>query len=140
MHLPNGKLFFPCSEKRFPFDSNNPIGYLIAVILEYIIFGYTYIIAACTVALGIGLCLIANAVIKEIQDFLHSINRKARRNQSNELKAMFLELMNAHTAIKQLSFCLAWSLATGHMGCNCWSTFMCICIYFIRNRCFQIDK
>lgn len=59
-------------------------------------------------ALGIGLFLIAISVTKEIQSFLRSINRKAgaKNDQSKELKAMFLEFMDAHTAIKQLSIIL----------------------------------
>lgn len=82
-------LFF--SLKRFPFETNNPLGYLIVVILEYIICGYEFFIVACTLALGIGAFWLAISVTKEIQRILCLIDEKihANENQSTDLNILF---------------------------------------------------
>lgn len=84
-----------CLLKRFPFDSDSLAGYSIAVILEYIIFGYSYFVCATIFALGIGLFWFGISLIKEIRCILHSINGKIRvnKNQSKELKVLFSELI-----------------------------------------------
>lgn len=93
------------SKKRFPFDTNNPIGYLIAVILEYIIIDYECFIIACTLSFGIGACWFGASTTKEIQSILHSINDKTQTIEcpTNELKILFSEFIDTHSAIKQLS-------------------------------------
>lgn len=90
---------------RFPFDTNKPMGYLIAVIFEYIVFGYEYFLDACTLALGIGAYWFVIALIKEIQHILQSINEKAQANlnQSEVLMVLFTEFIDIHEIVKQLS-------------------------------------
>lgn len=92
-------------QKRCPFDTNTPIGYLNAVILEYIILGYELFMIACNFALGIGAFWFANAIIKEIQRILHSINSKAKaqKKQSNELVVLFSDYIYTHGIEKQFS-------------------------------------
>lgn len=92
--------------KRFPFDWSNPIGYLIAIILEYIIWTYEYFIVACTLSLAIGGYWFAISATKEIQHTLHLINDAAQANdvcQSNELKLLIAEFIYAHGVVKKLS-------------------------------------
>lgn len=91
--------------KRFPFDYNNPIGYLFAVIVEYIIIGHEYFVIACTLGLGIGAFWFAVSATKEIRHTLNLINNevKAKTNHSVELKILFSEFINAHATVKQLS-------------------------------------
>lgn len=90
---------------RFPFHTNNPLGYSIAVIIEYVAIGYEFFIVACTLALGIGTCWFAISITKEIKRIRHSINdaAQANQNQSNELKILFSEYIHVHSSIKQLS-------------------------------------
>lgn len=90
---------------RFPFVSKNPIGYLIAVYFEYIVLGYEYFIAACTLALGMGAFWVIVTINKEIRHIFYSINKKAqaKTQKSYELKVLVLEFIDAHAAIKQLS-------------------------------------
>lgn len=92
-------------QKRFPFDSNTPFGYLLADIIEYIVLCYAYLIIACTLALGIGVFCFAISVTKDIQRILHLVNdtAKANTNQSNELKLLLAEFNDVHAATKQLS-------------------------------------
>lgn len=81
------------------------MGYLIAIIFEYIIFGYEYCLIASTVAFGIGAYLLGIAATKEFQDFLHLINDNAQSNanQSHGLMLLFAEYVDTHATIKQLS-------------------------------------
>lgn len=100
------KLSLVC--ERFPFDWNTPIGYLNAVILEYIFIGYQYIVNACTTGLAVGTFWLSIPAIKELENILHSVNVQARRrrnrsNTSNELKALLKEYICTHGAVKQLS-------------------------------------
>lgn len=97
--------FFIFAPKRFLFDTNNPIGYLTAVTLEYILIGYTYFIVACTLALGMGLSSFAVSITKEIQRILHAINKKVQSNedQTKKLMDLFSEYIFTHATIKELS-------------------------------------
>lgn len=91
--------------KRFPFDSKNPVGYSIATFIEYIICGYEFFTAACTLAVVIGSYWVAISATREIRRILHSINHKTRANKnlSNEIKVLFAEFIDAHASVKQLS-------------------------------------
>lgn len=122
--------FFSRSNTRFPFDSNNPTGYLIAVLIEYVIVTYEYIMITCTLGLAIGAFWFIISVTKEIQHILHSINDKAQANedQSNEMQILFAEYIDAHAALKQLSLL---SLVNKSKS----DTFL---LQF-RNYCFQSD-
>lgn len=99
-------LLFFLLQNRFPFDVHNPIGYLIAFIIEYSICIYTYLLGACTLSLEIGLFWIATSVTKEIHCILSTIKEKMEANEDHlneELRAFFPEFMNTHAALKQLS-------------------------------------
>lgn len=91
--------------KRFPFDFYNPIGYLIAFILEYIFLGYEYFVIACTLAVGIGESWFIISATKEIQRNLRSINKKIQTNKipSTKLMSMFSKFIDIHGNVKQLS-------------------------------------
>lgn len=94
-------LFF----NRFPFDTDNPIGYLSAVILEYAMSAYEFFLVACTLALGIGEYCFAISASAQMQRFLSKMNDLARvnENQSNEIKLTFTQFIDAHGFVKQLS-------------------------------------
>lgn len=91
--------------KRFAFDWNNPIGYLIAITIEYIILGYQGFTVACSLSLNIGEYLFAIAATEEFQRFAPIINDKAQSNddRSSDLKAFLVEFINSHGIMKQLS-------------------------------------
>lgn len=91
--------------ERFPFDSSNLMGYVIAFALEYIILSYEYLIIATTLGLGIGAFWFAKAATKEFQRILHVFNEKAqaKKSRSNVLKISLLEFIYTHGIVKQLS-------------------------------------
>lgn len=91
--------------KRFPFDPYNPIGYLVAIFLEYIMLGFNLFIVSCTLALGIGAFWFAISLTKETQCMLHAIDAeaKSRKARSKDLKTLFSKYINNHGIMKQFS-------------------------------------
>lgn len=60
---------------RFPFNWKNPFGYIFAVIFEYIISTYAYVVVFGAVFFGIGYCLLVVLIItKNIKNDLKFIN------------------------------------------------------------------
>lgn len=94
------------ASKRFPFDMKNPVGYSIAIVIEYITCGYEFFTVACTLSVVIGSYWVSISATKEIQHILHSINDKTRANENhpNEFGILFAEFIDAHAAVKQLSW------------------------------------
>lgn len=97
--------FVPRPQKRFPFDSKNPTGYLLAVVIEYVIAGFGFIAVASTLGLLVGVYRFALSTITEIKQIIHSMNNKtkARACKSSEFEVFLSELIDTDTAIKQLS-------------------------------------
>lgn len=93
----NISVFF--AYKRFPFDWQNPIGYLIAMFFEYIILGYQIFIDGCILALAMSACWFIISATKEIQRILHSIKHTTH---TNELIVLFAEFVDTHGVSKQL--------------------------------------
>lgn len=94
--------------ERLPFGWDNPLGYLIAIVLQYMFLFYEYVIIACSFGLLFGVFRIEMSGTKEIKRILHSIdhwqsNAQASKNQQNDLKVLFSEYIDAHAAVKQLS-------------------------------------
>lgn len=92
-------------QNRFPFDSNNPIGYLAVIAVEYPIFSLQMFVIACCMALGIGAFWFAISATKDIQRGLHLVNKIAQtcEDRSDELLAQFPEYLDAYSVLKQLS-------------------------------------
>lgn len=95
---------------RYPFDTNTPIGYLIAFAIEYITFAYEYFVIACTWALGICAFWFAISATTELQCILHSINNK--HCKPNELRVFFSEYSYFHGIVLELSINFIVPIAT----------------------------
>lgn len=100
--LPKCLPFFRIT-KRYPFDWRTPIGYFVAIFIDYIIMGYAYFTVACTVTLGIGAYCFVISATEEVQRILHSIHQKAHSNQSSALNILLPKYIHAHRIVKQLS-------------------------------------
>lgn len=90
---------------RFPFDAYNPIGYFVAIVLEYIMFGYSYFASASFLGLAFGLFWISVPMTKEIRCILHKMNDTVQENKNHgiELKILSAEYIDTHGMVKQLS-------------------------------------
>lgn len=111
---------FSCSQNRFPFDSKNPIGFLFAIILEYIVYGYYFFVISCNVAVGVGAFWLAISASVEIQRILYLINDKSQVKQhhySNELKTLCSECIHFHGIVEQLSIFKCIKTLTYFLDC-----------------------
>lgn len=92
------------SFRRFPFDWKNPVGFLIAISIQYTMFKYGSRICTCFFALSIGSQLYAIALSKAIKGSLLSINQN---NQAKSDEPILLEQINEfielHSNAQQLS-------------------------------------
>lgn len=78
---------------------------MIAVILEYILYGYQTYVNACTISLGIGIFWFILSSTKSIKHILHRINDRKLPTTENELSRskLLAEFIHAHNDMKQLS-------------------------------------
>lgn len=90
---------------RFPFDTNNLIGYLIAVIAEYFFTLNLELFIMSIMIIAIGSCVILISLAKDMQCGLNALNDSAMETEDeSEDKAQLLnELIEFHANAKQLS-------------------------------------
>lgn len=72
---PNTKSFSPFSVQRLPFDYRNPVGYLIAIIIHFLMIWYELMIGACVVSFAFGCYFFVIAMSKSIKASLFAIDR-----------------------------------------------------------------
>lgn len=100
--------------KRLPFDWKTPRGYLVAVILLYIITVYTQFGCTNLLAVPIAAFVFAISVIEDIENVLVSINESTINAQAREMGAQaqatqlqtikqFTIFIETHSNLKQLS-------------------------------------
>lgn len=93
-----------CYCKRFPFDCKNPIGYLIATVLQLIAMLYQARYMACCLAVTFGTFLFTTVMMNDITGDIKAINDdiKSRKSECYISKKM-CALMELHSDAKQLS-------------------------------------
>lgn len=90
--------------KRFPFDAKNPIGYLFACALEYLLFLNMTITAVCSLTDGIGISLFLISVASDIEINLNYISESVKMKQNQvEILKQLSELIQFHSNAKQLN-------------------------------------
>lgn len=89
---------------RLPFDWKNPVGYLIAAIIQHIIVLIVFAVIACFTAWGVSMYMFEALMAKDIRKLLYSLNRNAQTNK-NKLQAMqqLRIYITFHGDLKQLS-------------------------------------
>lgn len=88
---------------RFPFDTKNPIGYLIAVTFEYMQITYEFFLLANLLSLAIGSFSYAMSINKDIKCVLFSMNAYAtnKENQFQTTLIKFAEFVEEQSATKR---------------------------------------
>lgn len=93
---------FDCS--RFPFDWKNPIGYLIAVTLQYIMIMYMFFVISSMLSLGIGAFMFSVKAVDDVKMCMKSVNEcaivKGKQSKAFKRIAGYIQL---HAYLKQLS-------------------------------------
>lgn len=82
--------------RRFPFDWRNPVGFMIAMTTQYVMFLYGIKVPACVLALSIGSYLYSIALSKDVKGslfmFKRNIQSKADQSLLLEQLAEFIDL------------------------------------------------
>lgn len=89
---------------RSPFDLKHPVGYLLGVAIQYMIFLNTFIMTACAVSMGFGVYLLFMSMCDDINNNLDTFSRliKSEKNPAF-IVAQFSEFIQLHSSVKQLS-------------------------------------
>lgn len=87
-----------------PFDWKNPLGYAIAVLLEYMIAVYLFLIITTMLCAGIEGLLLAKAVLDDLKSYLIKINKNGKSKKKHlEATEQLTDFLQAHTLLIQ--FC-----------------------------------
>lgn len=92
-----------CNYWRFPFDWKCPLGYFIAVAIQYVTLLYAVIVGACVIAFGAVSFLYVIASSKCIKGSLFSIGQCAHNETNQNILDRFVEFTKFHSHLKQLS-------------------------------------
>lgn len=108
------KIFFSIWKwSRFPFDTQSPSGYLVAVILESFVCSYYFFVMASTTTIGIGTYLFLLAPIKDIKATVFSIDKKDKSKKTRiENVQQLCEFVEFHADTKQLSSLRSFEILT----------------------------
>lgn len=109
--------------QRFPFNWQNPWGFLIALGLQYAMHSYGMLIGACALILGAAAFLYAIAASKCIKANLFSIAQCTRNKTNQNILDRFIEFIQFHSCVTQLS--LKSQSTFYHVGFN-WPV-QCFC-------------
>lgn len=88
---------------RFPFDTKSPVGYVIAIILQYIYARYSCIFAGCILSFAIGAFLFALTMIKDIKCCLESVNGSIKIKDYQLILIRFINFLKYFSDAKLLS-------------------------------------
>lgn len=90
--------------RRFPFDTQNSIGYLIAIVIECILIWNVLLIAACTSSVTVGGALALIQLSNDMKETLNSftLRAKLRKNRLRSLEQLS-EFIELHSNSAQLS-------------------------------------
>lgn len=90
---------------RFPFNWENPIGYAIAVTLQFMIYLKPARYLTCFLSLGAGVYVLLISSTGDGCDILRSINDAAKAKQTQEhIFKHFSTFVGGHSELKQLSY------------------------------------
>lgn len=93
--------------QRMPFDSENPIGFMATIIIQYTAVSYLFHVIGSVISLAIGAFIFAIASTKEIKtninDFNNVVNAGTTSDNHAYLMSQFNVFVHAHSTIKQLS-------------------------------------
>lgn len=100
----NSNFFTVKISERLPFDWKNPMGYGIALVIQFIAVIFIFNVVGGVTSFGIGYYLFANATIKEFKSSIHLLEDSAKEN-GELLRALnrFAEFIEWHSILNQLS-------------------------------------
>lgn len=101
------------ARQRFPFNTNNPVGYSVAVFIQYFTVGYQFLFLACVIPLGIGAFLFEITMAKEVKNDLIAINEDAKiDDQQVQIFKQLTEFIQIHLILKRYLNAMILSFST----------------------------
>lgn len=89
---------------RFPFNSKNPIGFLFALAIQYIMLLNIFYFGSCLMCTGIGCYLFGSLLANDIKGYLYSINQSIKDGRhSIQIFKQLSKFFRFHSDTKQLS-------------------------------------
>lgn len=90
--------------QRIPFEWKNPIGYLIAVLLQFGIWFFLDLYLACFLTLAFGYFLFTLSIAKDMIDALQSINEHLKKKKPKKrILKQLNNFISMHGDVKELS-------------------------------------
>lgn len=92
---------------RYPFDWKNPLGYLVAVTLQYIIIFHVFLLIFSAFSLGVGCFLLVISIMNQsMKSDLKLFNANAASDQNHLLTVKLVaDFVEIHSFLKKLSVC-----------------------------------
>lgn len=95
---------FHLVQQRFPFNWQDPIGFLVAAVIEYIEVIYSFALVACMLSLGIGSFIISVSQTSDAKNNLKAINEGAKTNESRlRIWKQLGDYIQFHSSVKKFS-------------------------------------
>lgn len=96
--------FFFSLCQRLPFDWQNPMGFSIAIALQFIFIFNAAFAGICFAVFSIGMCLILIFATDDIKNGLKSLNQSVKNKQKRtKIWNQFTQIIQFHSKTKQLS-------------------------------------
>lgn len=91
-----------CLHFRYPFEWKNPVGYLVAYIIQYIGIGVMSFFVACCASAGVGFAVFVMLFTKDIKVNLKTVNKKAKsKGDHTQLLMDFCDVIEMHALTKK---------------------------------------
>lgn len=88
---------------RFPFDTKNPIGYVIAVIVQYICQKLLLMFGATLICFGIGIFLFTMALVNDVKSSLMNVQRSANTRNHRAALMHFSNFFQYYSDARRLN-------------------------------------
>lgn len=117
-------LDFVVTNRRFPFDTKNPIGYALAMLDEGLMGLYAFIALISLATIAIDCFLYVTTMAKDMIRMLNDVKRNAMvKNDRPRILGQLYEFVEFHSSVKQLSnnstICQMACHNSFHVKCKC---------------------
>lgn len=90
--------------QRMPFDWKNPVGYPVAISLQFGMLFFLNVYLACFLTLAFGYYLFTLSIAENMTDELHLMTRGAKMQKSaKQILTELSEFISIHADVKELS-------------------------------------
>lgn len=90
--------------RRFPWDWRTPVGYFIAVFIQYILTSYVFALGTFALVIGLGCILNGRTVVKDICASLNAFNDIANSDANRiQMIEQLSDFLDTHSNLIELS-------------------------------------